>query len=435
MGPAEGGGLSEESRTAAAGPPPAASDAASAAASDGGVPPGPDLVAAPSRQPDLPALPRHPLLVPMTGIFILALIGALIYAAQFLIPLSLAVLGNLILNGPRRWCGRLGVPSGVFAALVTLILAGGVAFAVLALSEPVYDFVADIPGLLEEVAGLMTSPSGPLAALDRAADATQAILQGEDGERPVQVEVVEEGNLASSVVAIAPALLGQVVFAICMLFFLLASGDLFIRKAVQVADRFEDKRRTVETLTLIEARLGRYLGAITLINAGLGVAVGLAMWWWGLPNPLIIGVMAFALNFVPFVGAVIGTMVAGLVGFLEFGDAWTALGVCATYYALTAFEGQFVTPSLVSQRLKLNTPVLFVTVAFFAWIWSIMGMVVAVPMLIVLKVVCDAVPTWQKVGLFLGEAAGFGTEGMRRTPAPSLPGPHVLKREWRRPKE
>ncbi len=396
------------------------------------VPAPPPLTAAPAPQPALPALPRHPLLVPVTGLFMLALIGALIYASEFLIPLTLAILGNFILNGPRRGLSRLGVPSVAFAAFVTLSLGGLVTFAVLALSEPIYAFITDIPSILDEVAGLMTSPDGALAAIDRAADATQAMLEGEEQESPVRVEVVEEGSIATSVFAVAPGVLGQIVFAICMLFFLLASGDLFIRRAVQVADRFEDKRRTVETLTLIEARLGRYLGSISLINAALGLAVGLAMWWWGMPNPVLLGIMACVLNFIPFVGAVIGATITGLFGFLEFGEIWAALGVVATYYALTVFEGQFVTPALVSQRLRLNTAVLFMTVAFFAWTWSIMGMVVAVPMLIVLKIVCDATPSWQKLGLFLGDAEGFGTESMRATPLPELPASSPLPRGWRK---
>ncbi|MEM7490671.1 MAG: AI-2E family transporter, partial [Pseudomonadota bacterium] len=90
-----------------------------------------------------------------------------------------------------------------------------------------------------------------------------------------------------------------------------------------------------------------------------------------------------------------------------FGDPWAGLGVFGTYYALTAFEGQIVTPALVGQRLRLNVTMVFLSVAFFAWIWSVIGMVVAVPMLIVAKVICDAIPKLRKVGLFLGDAEGF----------------------------
>jgi predicted PurR-regulated permease PerM len=222
--------------------------------------------------------------------------------------------------------------------------------------------------------------------------------------------------MAGSVATIAPGLLSQLVLAVALLYFLVASGDMFIQKAVQAADRFEDKRQTVRTIRTIEARLGNYLGAITLINAGLGVAIGTAMWLLGMPSPLMIGVMAMLLNYVPFVGAVVGSLVVAVIAFVSFGTVGSALGIFATYYALTAFEGQFVTPTLVGQRLRLNVVAVFTAVAFFAWIWSVMGMVVAVPMLIVVKVVCDSIPRLQRVGLFLGDAQGFLPSGFAGTP-------------------
>lgn len=351
---------------------------------------------------------RSPLVVPVTGIFLLLLIQAMIMASPFLIPVTTAILGYFILNAPRRLLKRLGIPAPVSAALFTLGLATLLGLGGMMLAVPIADFIANLPYLVDEVLDAMSSPNGALEAIADAADATERALDGGgEADETVQVEVVDDGSLATSVAAVAPGLLSQIVFAVCLLFFLVASGDLFIQKAVQVVDRFEDKKKTVMTIHTIESRLGNYLGAITLINSGLGVAIGLGMWWWGLPSPWLIGLMATALNFIPFVGAVLGSLVAGIVAFVTFGDGWTALGVLLTYYALTSFEGQFITPTLVGQRLRLNIVMVFLSVAFFAWIWSVMGMVVAVPLLIVLKVVCDSIPKFRKVGLFLGEAEGF----------------------------
>ena len=350
---------------------------------------------------------RNPLVVPVTGIFLLLLVQAMIMASPFLIPVTTAILGYFILNAPRRLLQRIGIPAPVSAALFTLTLGGLLVAGVMALASPISDFVSSLPSLLEEAAATLTGPGGAFADIAEAADATEEALGPEADEAPVQVEVVDEGGIATSVVAIAPGLLSQMVFAVCLLFFLVASGDLFIQKAVQVVDRFEDKKNTVMTIRTIETRLGNYLGAITVINAGLGVAIGLGMWWWGLPSPWLIGLMAMVLNFIPFVGAVLGAGIAGVIGFVTYGEVWPAFGALATYYALTAFEGQFVTPTLVGQRLRLNIVMVFLAVAFFAWIWSVMGMVVAVPMLIVLKVVCDGIPRLRKVGLFLGESEGF----------------------------
>ncbi|MDB2407233.1 AI-2E family transporter [Jannaschia sp.] len=349
---------------------------------------------------------------PIWGVFWLLTIHALIFAADLLVPITASILGYFLLNAPRRWLGRIGIPDAVSAALFTLILIALLFLGGLALAEPMYDFVTDIPSLVDQGLETLQGPGGLLEPFSRAADATQTAMQeaqaATGNAAPMEVQVVDEGvGLSGSMVSLAPSLLSQLVLAVVLLYFLLASGDLFIQKAVQVAHRFEDKRQTVMTIRTIEARLGNYLGAITLINAVLGVVIGLAMWAWGLSAPVMIGAMAMALNFIPFVGAVIGAMVVAVVAFVEFGTLWTALMVFSTYYALTAIEGQIVTPTMVGQRLRLNVVAVFLAVAFFAWIWSVMGMVVAVPMLIVVKVVCDSVPRLRRVGLFLGDAEGF----------------------------
>ncbi len=357
--------------------------------------------------PAPPISPRHPLVVPVTGIFILLLIQGLIFASQFLIPVTTAILGYFILNAPRRALERIGIPAPVSAALFTISIGAALFLGILALSEPVYEFVTDIPGLFEDLMSTLKGPGGLLEPLTQAADASGRVLEATGEQPPMQVEVVDNVGLATSVVSVAPALLGQIVFAISLLFFLVASGDMFIQKAVKVSDRFQEKKNTVTMIRTIEARLGNYLGAITLINAVLGVVIGAGMWWWEMPSPWLIGIMAALLNFVPFVGAVVGAVISALIAYVSFLDPWMALGVFGTYYALTALEGQFITPALVGQRLRLNVTMVFLSVAFFAWIWSVMGMVVAVPALIVVKVICDSVPKFRKVGLFLGDAEGF----------------------------
>lgn len=358
------------------------------------------LVPAPPRE-------RNPLVVPIWGMFLLALVFALVWAAPFLLPVSTAVLFYFILNAPRRALARIGIPAPVTALGFTVLLVGAIVFAGVALAQPVGNFVADIPRLIERTLTQLTGPGGILEPFAVAQEASEEALEATGQDAPVPVEVVSESGIAFSIVSIAPGLLGQIVLTVCLLFFLVSSGDLFIQKAVQAVNRFEDKRRTVRTVREIEERLGNYLGAITLINAGLGVAIGLAMWWWDLPNPWLFGIMACLLNFVPYVGAVVGASVSALVVFTGTMDLWAALGVAATYYALTSIEGQFVTPTLVGRRLRLNPTMVFVSVAFFAWTWSVMGMVLAVPALVVLKIVCDSVPRMNKLGLFLGDAEGF----------------------------
>ncbi len=354
---------------------------------------------------------RHPLAIPVYGIFLLALVQALLVASEFLIPLTGAILAYFLLNAPRRILAKLGIGAPVAAAIFTLIIGTTLTLSVMALAQPVTNFVEDIPGLIDDVRVMARNPGGPFEALSEAAAAAGDAVDDatNDSGDPMEVKIVDGPGVANSVVLLAPGLLGQLAFSLCLLFFLVASGDLFIKKAVQVVDGFHDKKQTFITIRTIERRLGNYLGAITLINCCLGLCIGVAMWWWGMPSPWLIGLMGTVLNFVPFVGAVVGSLLAGIIALVTFMAPWTAVGVLLTYYGLTAFEGQFATPALVGKRLRLNVVVVFLAVAFFAWIWSVIGMIVAVPMLIVVKVICDSVPKFRKIGLFLGDADGFSS--------------------------
>jgi predicted PurR-regulated permease PerM len=349
---------------------------------------------------------RHPLAVPVYGIFLLALVQALLVASEFLIPVTGAILAYFLLNAPRRGLARLGIGAPIAAAIFTLIIGTTLTLSVMALAQPVTNFVEDIPALIDDVRVMARNPGGPFEALSEAAAAAGDAVDDatSDNGNPMEVQIVDGPGVANSVVSLAPGLFGQLAFSLCLLFFLVASGDLFIKKAVQVVDSFHDKKQTFITIRMIERRLGNYLGAITLINCCLGLCIGVAMWWWGMPSPWLIGLMGTVLNFVPFVGALVGSLLAGVIALVTFMAPWTAAGVLLTYYGLTAFEGQFATPALVGKRLRLNVVVVFMAVAFFAWIWSVIGMIVAVPMLIVIKVICDSVPKFRKIGLFLGDA-------------------------------
>ncbi|MGR3655561.1 AI-2E family transporter, partial [Paracoccus sp. (in: a-proteobacteria)] len=227
-------------------------------------------------------------------------------------------------------------------------------------------------------------------------------MQEEGGDAATTVRVQQEGESTfAAVLKLTPQLLGQVVFTLILLFFMIASGDLLYLKIVQSFDTMHDKRTAYLALREIEDSLGSYLGAITVINACLGFAVGLAMWAWGMPSPLLFGIGAFLLNFIPYLGAIAGVGIAAVVALVVMpGLFWPAM-VAASYLALTSLEGQIITPYFVSRRLQMNTVVVFISVALWAWLWSVLGMVIAVPVLVVIRVLSEHVPGWEKFGNFL----------------------------------
>lgn len=341
--------------------------------------------------------------VPIIGIFCILLLQAMVWASDFLIPVTASLLGYFVLNKPRRWLASIGIAPVFSAALFTMILTALIVLLLVQLSAPTAQFIEDLPSLMEQIKQKLSTAGGTLEAINDATVAAEEILADQNSET-VAVEVVSDTGIAATLFSMAPGFLSRILFALILLFFLISSGDMFLAKTVQSFERFSEKRRAVEVLHSIEDRLGYYLGGITLINMGLGVAVGIAMQIWGLPSPVLFGFMAFGLNFVPFLGGLLGATIAAAVAFVSLDGTWAAAGVFATYAILTSIEGQFITPIVISRRMRLNTTVVFMTVAFFAWIWSVMGMVVALPILIVIKIACDETQSLNTLGRFLGDA-------------------------------
>jgi len=198
-----------------------------------------------------------------------------------------------------------------------------------------------------------------------------------------------------------------------MLFFMIASGDMFYEKIVAVSSTFGEKRRAIGIVYDIERKISRYFLTITVINAGLGLCVGLALGLLGMPNPALFGVMAFALNFIPFFGALVGMALTFAIGIVSFDTVGAAALATGTYLALTSIESQFVTPFSVGRSLKLNPVAVFVAVAFWGWAWSVGGMFVAVPVLIVARAFAEKVEGLHGLGVFL---SGRGAEGLDTSP-------------------
>jgi predicted PurR-regulated permease PerM len=188
-----------------------------------------------------------------------------------------------------------------------------------------------------------------------------------------------------------------------LLYFLLASGDLFLLKLVRILPRLADKKIAVTIVHEVQHDISYYLLTITLINAGLGTAVGLAMFGLGMPNPLLWGVMAAVFNFIPYLGAVASMIILTIVAVLTFDDLGRALLVPSVFILLTAIEGSFITPTIVGHRLTLNPVAIFIWLTLWGWLWGVPGMLLAVPLLAALKIVCDHVRPLNPIGEFLGD--------------------------------
>jgi predicted PurR-regulated permease PerM len=189
---------------------------------------------------------------------------------------------------------------------------------------------------------------------------------------------------------------------IILLYFLLASGDLFLLKLVKVLPTLDNKKRAVEIFRQIERDISIYLWTITMVNTGLGIAVGATMYFLGMPNPALWGALAATLNYIPYLGAMTGIIAVGLASALSFDQPTKIALAPAFYFLFSVLEGNFLMPMVVGRSLALNPVVIFIWLTFWGWVWGIVGAVLAVPLLAILKIICDHFQSLSTLSEFLG---------------------------------
>mgnify|MGYP002714830077 CR=1 FL=1 len=341
------------------------------------------------------------------GIFLILGFAAIAAGRDFLMPVTLAALLFFVFTPLRRLARRRGIPDALTATGITLGLVVTVVLIGLAASGPISRAAENLPTIKIRLEQKFSDIRESFEELQQAAQEIEQVQASDDPEQqePIKVEQVSESPL-TSLMKFTPAIAGQVVFTLFLLFFMLASGDLLYLKIVQSFDTMAEKRSAYLALRQIEDSLGNYLGAITIINAGLGLAVGLAMFAWGMPGAVLFGLGAFILNFIPYLGSGVSLVVIGVVSALTFDDLLQIAAPPLAFLVLTAIEGNFVTPMIVGRRLTLNPIGVFLTILFWGWLWGIPGALMAVPILAVFKILCDAHKPLHPLGALLGGKPG-----------------------------
>jgi predicted PurR-regulated permease PerM len=205
-------------------------------------------------------------------------------------------------------------------------------------------------------------------------------------------------------------------------FFLLAFGDTLLKQAVESRDEFQHKRNIVQLLENVESGLSRYLGTITAINFGLGVATAIILWSMHIPNPILWGVMAATLNYVPHVGAFVCMAVLFVVGAVTHESLAYGAFAAGMFALLTATESYFVTPMVLSRSLQLSPLAVILAILFWGWLWGIAGGLMAAPLLAVLKIVADQFESMHDLSMVLsGTSAGPLRERADELPAKPAP--------------
>lgn len=336
------------------------------------------------------------------GIFAVIFLFALDLAAAFFIPVILAHLLDRLLSPLVRAGKSLGLPTPLGAGLVILTFFALVGGGVYTLWTPATEWIESAPRKMQiaeyKLRGLTESIEEVQAAAQEVEEATET---GEDGSQEIQVE--DERTVGQILMSQTREFFSGLLVTIFLLYFLLASGDMLLRKLVRMFPVFSHRKKAVRIVRSIERDLSRYLGMMCIINLGLGLAVWGAMALLGLPNPALWGALAGILNFIPYLGPVLNIAVVGLVAIVSFDSVYWALLAPTAYLVLNGIEGTLVTPTVMGWRLRLNPVVIFIALTFWTWIWGIAGSLLAVPLLASIKITCDRIEFLRPVGVLLGK--------------------------------
>lgn len=340
--------------------------------------------------------------IALTGLFILSLFYTLYLGRAFFLPIILAILLSLLLTPVVRLLKKLRIPEALGAALVVFGLLGVLGWGVYELATPAYEWVQQAPRSLRKVESKLREFKKPMQQMSKASEQVEKMTAVGGGQDTAKVAVTTE-TLGERVFSRATDFIANGAIMFILLYFLLAAGDMFLRKLIKVMPSLSDKKRAVEIARQVETEISTYLSTITLINLVLGLAVWGIMSLIGLPNPLLWGVLAMVTNYIPYLGALVMIGILAMVGFITFDSLGQSLMAPGAYVGLNLLESYFLTPMILGRRLTLNPVVIFLGLTFWGWLWGITGALLAVPIMVVLKIFCDHSETLAPIGEFLGD--------------------------------
>ena len=334
------------------------------------------------------------------GLFALAVLAALYVASSIILPVVLAFVLKLLLQPAVRLLERVHLPRAIGALLAILLVIGALVGLVAALSVPAATWAERLPEGIPRLEAHLVVLKGPIQALQKVIQQAEQVADA-PGQKGSTIAVRRDLGLTGALFAGTRAVLDGLFTTVLVLYFLLVSGDIFLRRIVEILPKFSDKRQAVDISQQIEEDISAYLVTITVMNAVVGVATAAAMYLCGLGDPLLWGATAFLLNYIPILGPLFGIGIFLLAGMLSFDSLWWALLPPALYFGIHLVEGETLTPMLLARRFTLNPVLVILSLVFWFWMWGVPGAILAVPMLAILKIVCDRVRPLKALGHFL----------------------------------
>ena len=339
-------------------------------------------------------LPSEPQMIFLGGLFALAMLTAAYAAREIVLPLAFAITLKLLLQPIVRLLERAHLPRAVASLLIILVLLAGVVGLGAAIAGPASAWAAKLPqgvSRLQEQFGFLR---GPINTLINFLQQVENI--GSTGAQRSANGPLAGSGFLSILFAGARSFADGLFTTVLFLYFLLLSGDTFLRRLVEILPRFGAKRRAIDISQQIESDISAYLATITVINLVVGLATAMVMQLTGVGDPILWATFAFLMNYAPIIGPALCTFVFLLAGLLTIDGLWGALTPAGLYLAIHVVEGEILTPMLLARRFTLNPILVILSLVFWFWMWGIPGAILSVPMLAIMKIICERIrPLYQ----------------------------------------
>jgi len=316
------------------------------------------------------------------GMFVIILVVALSLARPLLLPVASAFVVTMMLGPLSARADQVRIPSLMSAIVLWLLVIGVFYGVIILLASPALDWIGKAPDIGRNIQEKLHVLDRPLSSLQELRDA----LLPSDKKGSLGVDIM--AFVQPAFLIVTPAI-GQIFIFFGTLFFMLLGRSQMRRVLIAFFDEREARLRMLKIMNDIEHNLTGYLSIIAMINIAVGICGGAAAWVAGLPDPVAWAVLAFILNFIPYIGALIMEAAMFVVGLVTFPTLTQALLAPLLFLALATLEGHFVTPSIMGRRLTLNPLTVFLSLVFWTWLWGPVGAFLAVPLLIMALVVID----------------------------------------------
>ena len=347
---------------------------------------------------------------------ILASVFVLQWAKAVLIPVMFSVLFSYAFSPLVNWMELKRVPRWLGSAVLLLSILGAIVLGAYSLRLEAAQLVEALPAAAQKLGTALKSKTGKTdsaletvqkaaAQIEQATRDSAAITGPNRGATRVVIEAARfniKNYLWTGTVGLI-TLIGQVTVVVFLTYFLMLSGDTFRRKLVKLAGpSLTRKKITVQALHEIAGQIQRYLQVQLLTSLLVGLLTGIALFVLGLENAAVWGVVACVLNLVPYVGSLITAAASALVAFLQFGSLNMALAVGSASIVIHTLVGNLLTPWLTSRASRLSPVAVFVGLLAWGWLWGVWGLLLGIPILMIVKSVCDRVEDLKPIGEFLG---------------------------------